>query len=74
MKTSVILVILLLNTTLLFVEPLAKITAGINSWFFASTEVVLLIGYVTHKMVRDLKKAFEIDAIEIFRFKNFNNN
>jgi len=74
MKTSIILSALILNTTLLFIEPLAELVQGINPWVFAISEAVLLTGFLLHRMFRDLKKTFDIDIddIRIFLFKEIN--
>jgi len=74
MKTSIILSVLILNTTLLFIEPLAELVQGINPWFFAISEAVLLTGFLLHRMLRDLKNTFDIDLddIRIFLFKEIN--
>lgn len=74
MKTSIVLITaLILNTTLLFAEPLSGLIQGIDPWIFALSEVVLLAGFLTHKMLRELKKTFEIDIddLKIFLFKDF---
>lgn len=73
MKTSIILSVLILNTTLLFIEPLANLVQGINPWVFALSEVALLTGYLTHKITKDLKKTFEIniDDLRIFMFNDY---
>lgn len=73
MKTSIILSVLVLNTTLLFIEPLAELVQGINPWFLAISEAVLLIGFLTHRLLKDLKKTFDIDIddLRIFLFKDF---
>lgn len=71
MKTSIILITaLILNTTLLFAEPLSGLVHGINPWVFVISEAVLLVGFLTHKLVKDLKKTFDIDIddLKIFRF------
>ncbi len=74
MKTTIIISVLVLNTTLLFIEPLANLVQGINPWFFALSEAVLLIGFLTHRLLRDLKKTFDIDIddLRIFLFKEIN--
>lgn len=73
MKTTIILSVLVLNTTLLFIEPLANLVQGIDPWIFALSEAALLIGYLTHKITKDLKKIFDIniDDLKIFFFKDF---
>jgi|GEM_PF-4493114 len=74
MKTTILLSVLILNTTLLFIEPLAELTQGINPWFFAISEAILLVGFLAHRLLRDLKKTFDIDIddLRIFLFKNVN--
>ncbi|MGI9550299.1 MAG: hypothetical protein ACR2MT_03790 [Aurantibacter sp.] len=73
MKTSIVLVALVLNTVLLFAEPLSELIQGINPWVFAISEAVLLVGYLGHRLVKDLKKTFDIDLddFRIFIFKDF---
>jgi len=73
MKTSIIFSILILNTTLLFIEPLANLVQGVNPWIFAISEAALLIGYLAHKIMKDLKKIFDIniDDLRIFAFRDF---
>lgn len=73
MKTTIILSVLILNTTLLFIEPLAELTKGINPWFFAISEAVLLVGFLGHRLMKDLKNTFDIDIddLRIFLFKDF---
>lgn len=70
MKTTIILLVLIINTTLLFIEPLANLVQGINPWIFALSEVALLTGYLTLKIAKDLKKTFDIniDDLRIFTF------
>lgn len=73
MKTTIILSVLILNTTLLFVEPLANLVQGINPWVFVLLEAALLMSYLTHKITKDLKKTFDIniDDLRIFVFNDF---
>jgi len=73
MKTSIIFTVLILNTTLLFIEPLANLVQDINPWVFVLSEIALLIGYLTHKLTKDLKQTFDIniDDLRIFMFGNF---
>lgn len=74
MKTTIIVAVLILNTTLLFIGPLAELAQSINPWFFAITETILLVGFLTHRLLQDLKKTFDIDIddLKIFLFKDLN--
>lgn len=72
MKTTIILSVLILNTTLLFIEPLANLVQGINPWVFMLSEAAFLICYLTHKITKDLKKTFDIniDDLRIFVYND----
>ena len=62
MKTSMIIVAaLLLNTTLLFAEPLSAFVQGINPFVFGGIEAVLLLSFFANKWLRDFQKACTID-------------
>lgn len=73
MKTSIfIIAALLLNTTLLFAEPLSTIVKGINPFIFIGIEVLLFLGFFANKWLRDLDKACVIDLghLNIFVVKS----
>ena len=72
MKTTVLVIALILNTTFLFIEPLANLIQGVNPWVFGTLEAVLLILFLIHRLLKDLKETFDIDvdSINIFQFKN----
>ena len=72
MKTSILLVALILNTTFLFIDSLASLVQGVNPWVFVVLEAILLVVFLTHKLLKDFKKTFDIDfdSIKVFPFKN----
>jgi hypothetical protein len=62
MKTSFILIVaLLLNTTLLFAEPLSALIKGVNPLFFVLIEGMLVLGYIVNKWFKNLNEACMID-------------
>jgi hypothetical protein len=62
MKISLVLVVLIiLNTSALLSEPLAQLVKGVNSWLFIGVEVLLLIAYYIHGVLKGL---FEVGQIE----------
>ena len=62
MKTSFVIVILIiLNTSALLSEPLAQLVKGVNSWLFIGVEVLLLIVFYIHTVLKGL---FEVGKIE----------
>lgn len=62
MKTSVILIILLVfNTTALIAGPIAQFSKGISSWFFVIIEAILLIGYYINTIIKELREAEKVD-------------
>lgn len=72
MKTSAILLSLLVfNTSLLLAEPLAALLNGINPWILGGSEILLIAGYYLHVVLRDVRKAFDVDLnnLEVFVFK-----
>lgn len=69
MKTSAIIIVaLVLNTTLLFAEPLAALIQGINPWFFGILEGVLLGGYYLNKQLKDLNRAMNLNLGDLNLF------
>ena len=61
MKTSIILVALIvLNTFALLSEPLAQLIKGVNSWLFIGLEVLLLVAYGIHRVLRFLFEKYPI--------------
>ncbi|MFS4492941.1 hypothetical protein [Maribacter sp. 2308TA10-17] len=73
MKTSIIIIAaLLLNTTLLIAEPLSTIVKGINPFVLIGLEVVLVLGYLVNKWLRDLNKACTVNLgyLDIFVVKS----
>ena len=72
MKTSVILIaVLLLNTSLLFAEPLSAIVKDINLWILAIIEVLLLGIYFANRWLVNLTKDFMLDLgyLDVFVVK-----
>jgi len=66
MKTSIILIVLiLLNTTVLVSEPLAQLVKGVNTWLFVGAEIILLVGYYINQIVKDVRKVSEINFSDI---------
>lgn len=62
MKTSVILITaLILNTSLLFAEPLATLVQGISPWVLVVVEGLLLMVYFVNKWVSRLTREFMLD-------------
>ena len=62
MKTSLLILILLaLNTTAIFSEPISFFIKGVDTWILVLFEVLLLIGYVVNNILKDINKAFEIE-------------
>ena len=62
MKTSIVLIILILfNTTALISEPLALLVKGINMWWFIAVEIILCIGLLINQLIKDLEKVSQID-------------
>ncbi len=73
MKTSFILIVaLLLNTTLLFAEPLSALIKGVNPLFLVLIEGVLVLGYIVNKWFKNLNEACMIDygQLNIFVVKS----
>ena len=63
MKTSVVLIILILfNTSALLSESIAQLVKGINPWLFVGLEVLLIIGYQFNKTLKDLRKTIDFDC------------
>ena len=63
MKTSVLLIILILfNTTALFSESIAQLVKGIDPLLFISLEVLLIVGYFINKILKDLRKTMDFDC------------
>jgi len=62
MKTSIVLIILILfNTTALISEPLAFLVKGINTWVLLGIELLLLVVYYINQAIRDINKIVTID-------------
>lgn len=63
MKTSVVLIILILfNTTALLSESIALLVKGINPWLFVGLEILLLIGYWFNTTLKELRKTMNFDC------------
>ncbi len=62
MKTSIILIILILfNTTALVSQAIAILIKDVNPWLFIGIEILLLIGYYANIVVKDVGKISNID-------------
>ncbi|HMB62425.1 MAG TPA: hypothetical protein VKN36_05075 [Eudoraea sp.] len=62
MKTSIILITaLILNTSLLFAEPLSTLVQGISPWVLGVVEGLLLMVYFVNKWVSRLTREFMLD-------------
>ena len=73
MKTSIILVILILfNTTALISEPLALLVKGINTWVLIGLEIILCIGFLINQLVKEMHKVSHIDMrnLKLFVLNN----
>jgi len=73
MKTSFILIAaLVLNTTLLFAEPLSALIKGVNPLFLILIEGMLVLGYIVNKWFKSLNEACMIDYghLNIFVIKS----
>lgn len=63
MKTSVVLIILILfNTSALLSESIAQLVKGINPWLFVGLEILLVISYLFNKTLKDLRKTIDFDC------------
>ncbi len=63
MKTSVLLIILILfNTTALLSESIAHLIKGINPWLFVGLEFLLIVGYLFNKTLKELRKTMDFDC------------
>jgi len=62
MKTSIILIVLILfNTTALVSKPLSQLVANIDPWLLIGIEILLLVGYYANNLVKDIGKISKID-------------
>lgn len=58
MKTSIVLLILIfLNTTAILTETIYAFINGINFWVLLVIELLLIIGYIINKIVKDFGNA-----------------
>ena len=63
MKTSVLLIILILfNTTALLSESIAQLVKDINPWLFVVLEILLVVGYLFNKTLKDIRKTMDFDC------------
>jgi len=72
MKTSIILIVLILfNTTALVSQAIATFLKDVNPWLFVGIEILLLIGFYAHIVVKDVRKISNIDFsdLNLFVFK-----
>ncbi len=69
MKTSIILIVLILfNTTALISEPLALLVKGINTWVLIGLEIILCVGFFINQLIKDVRKVSEIDLSNLKLF------
>ena len=62
MKTSIILIVLILfNTTALFSKLISQLIGDINPWLFVCLEILLLVGYYVNTLLKDIEKVSQID-------------
>lgn len=72
MKISLILLsALLLNTTLLFAEPLFALVKGIDLLIFLALEGILIIGYWLNRFLGNFSRAIQVNFgnLEVFVYK-----
>jgi len=66
MKTSIILIVLILfNTTALISKAIAILIKDVNPWLFIGVEILLLIGFYAHMVVKDVRKISNIDFSDL---------
>lgn len=63
--TSILIVLLFLNTTALMAEPLAQFIQGINTWILIAVETLLFAVYYIINIIKSVRKAFEIDLSDL---------
>ena len=62
MKTSTLLVsLLILNSSVLFAQFANWLFAVINPFAMIGTEIFLVIGYLAHKTLKDVRDVFDVD-------------
>ncbi len=59
----------LFNTAALLAEPLSFLTKGLSSWILIAIEFILVLCYWVHIIVRDVRKATQIDFNDIDLFR-----
>jgi len=63
MKTSTLLIsLLVLNSSVLFAQFANWLFAAVNPLFMIGSEVVLVAGYFTHQIIKDVRDAFDVDV------------
>jgi hypothetical protein len=62
MKTSTLLLALLvLNSSVLFAQFANWLFAFVNPFVMVGSEILLVVGYVAHKTVKDVRDVFDVD-------------
>ncbi len=62
MKTSIVLIFgIFLNTTLLLAKPISMVIDSLNVWILVWVQVILILGYSMHKILRDLQDIGNVD-------------
>ncbi len=59
----------LFNTAALLAEPLSFLTKELNLWILVAIEFILVLTYYIYNIVRDVRKATQIDFNDIDLFK-----
>lgn len=62
MKTSTILLTLLfLNSSVLFAQFMSWLFAYVNPFAMMGGELLLVVGYFAHSILKDVRKTFDVD-------------
>jgi len=71
MKTSIILLVLIIvNTSALFSEPLARFVHGIDLWLFITLEIALILSFYINYEFKGLNEIAHVDfSTELFYVK-----
>jgi len=62
MKSTIFFTILLVfNTTAIFLEPIYNIIKSVDLWALILLEVVLIISFFVYGILKDINKTFQIE-------------
>jgi hypothetical protein len=62
MKTSTLLIsLLILNSSVLFAQFANWIFAYVNPFVMIGAEIILALGYVANKAIKDVRDVFDVD-------------